>query len=609
MQIICKQRRMYILLLMISFLLLGISLIITWMNPADKYEASIFLSTPSIYWVSLLLSLFISFFIVIKFNFTDESRIYKNSALLLLFIAYASFLALWIIRGYYLWCPGDPLTHLGWIKDILFLGHTHAHNIYPITHIFLAQISTILNIDPIIPHKYLPILFGLLYVFFMYQLAKSVLSDKLTTNIVLLISFIPVQGFLLILTPNALSNLLFPFACFILIMYIRHRRFHWCVLLLIMIFLYPVFHIVPSLALFIMMISLTPPIITFFKKTMGKLLSHKWNNKNDNFFVFGVLFLILIIIWISSFKIWDNTIQDLYILVTEGGTTQLNKLTDDILYATSYGYNVISQFFKVYGGLAIYLILTVIGFIMLWKNAKNNNKIYLRYQTLFWLIIPLFILILIMALIYLTNIIFSPTRLEIYIIVISVLYISYFMSILLRNHANNKLINLSIPLFLVGLFVIAAPKIYPSPYTLESNWQITRTEIIGMDWLLNKKTNIDLTALSMTQPGRFAHVLLSPEERSRIGIPLNIPEELLIPYHFGYDENRYLGDYYNEDLYMVLTYHDRILYKEVFPEIEHLRFTDNDFEQVENDNTIIKFYANGGFDCYYICSYQDAITS
>lgn len=59
---------------------------------------------------------------------------------------------------------------------------------------------------------------------------------------------------------------------------------------------------------------------------------------------------------------------------------------------------------------------------------------------------------------------------------------------------------------------------------------------------------------------------------------------------------------------MVLTYRDRILYKEVFPEIEHLRFTDNDFDKLEKDNSITKLYANGGFDSYYIHSYRDEDT-
>lgn len=567
------------------------------MNPADKYEASIFLSTPSIYWLSLLVSLFIGFYFVIESYFKN---LFRNSALILLFIAYISFLSLWIIRGYYLWCAGDPLTHLGWIKDTLLTGHTSEDIIYPITHIFLAQIATIFNIDPIIPHKYIPLLFGILYILFMYQFAKSVLPDKLSTIIILLLSFVPMQKYYLQLTPNHLSNLLLPLAFFVFMNYMKNRNYQWCILILIIIFLYPAFHPVPSIALLIMIISLTPPFITFVKKIMVKSFYCKGEQiNNNNNVMLGVILLILIITWISSFYVWEKTIQNFYMFMTEGGTTQLDILTDNVVYASSYGYSVISQFFKVYGGVLIYLILTLIGCILLWKKAKEDNNVYLKYQRLIWLITPASISVLIMGFMYLTNIGFGAGRFEAYIILFLIMFVGYVISELIRIHlVSNKLIRISISLFLVGLFIIAAPNIYPSPYTWKTNLQVPRTDMIGMKWFISKKDdNTNFTANSISQPDRYAHVLLFPKERSIINIPRTIPR---LPYHFGYDQNSNLGDYYEENIYMVLNYRDQIYYKEVFPEIEHLRFTGNDFDNLKKDDSLTKIYDNGGFDSYYI---------
>jgi hypothetical protein len=126
---------------------------------------------------------------------------------------------------------------------------------------------------------------------------------------------------------------------------------------------------------------------------------------------------------------------------------------------------------------------------------------------------------------------------------------------------------------------------------------------------LHNKNDSKLTALTISQPGRFADALLSPEERSRVGIPLNISEELRIPYHFGYDENINLGDYYDDNIYMVLNCEDRILYKEVFPEVAHLRFIDDDFNKLDKDYSLTKLYENGGFDSYYIQSYVNQYAS
>lgn len=608
MQNICKQQRINIILLIIGFLILGISLIITWMNPADKYEASIILSTPKIYWVSLLFSLFIGFFIVIKFNLSDENRIYKNSALLLLFIAFASFLALWIIRGYYLWCSGDPLTHLGWIQDTVLTGHTGENIIYPITHIYLAEICNILNINPIIPHKYVPLYFGILYLIFMYLFAKTIYSNKRMVIIGLLVAIIPMGGWFLNLTPNHLSNLTLPLVLYILYQYISNRKYQWCILLIGACFFYPIFHPVPSLALLLIIFALTPPFLILVERLVNKYFKCSIRYDKKSSVIITIILLIWIITWVSSFYVWEHTIINIYTLLTEGASTQLNTLLADVVYAQSHGYSVIEQFLKVYGGLIIYLVLTAFGCIMIWRKIKQNKHDFFLYQNIISLITPLVLIVGFMGLLYFTNIYaFGPGRLEVYAIMISTLIVGYVIFEYISKSKGfwRKILASS---FLVFLFVIAGLKLYPSPYILNSNHQITKTEIDGMDLILHSKNEMPITSLSIA-PGRYADALLTNDERSKIKFNWTVSEDLKIPFHFGYDNNNNLGDYYYDDLYMVLTYHDRILYKEVFPEIEHLRFTDEDFGEVENDNTITKFYANGGFDSYYICSYQDAITS
>ena len=608
MQVTYKRRRIYMLLLIISFFLLGVSLIITWLNPAVTYEASIFLSTPKIYWVSLLFSLFIGFFIVIKFNLSDENRIYKNSALLLLFIAFASFLALWIIRGYYLWCSGDPLTHLGKINNILLTYHIDKDSIYPVTHIFLAEICSIFKINPIMPHKYVPLYFGIMYLIFMYLFAKTIFSNKKMAIVALLVAIIPMGGWFLNLTPNHLANLTLPLVFFILYQYITNRKYEWCILLIGACFFYPIFHPVPSLVLLLIVFALTPPILNLVERLTNKYLKCSIKFEKKTSMVITIIFLIWFITWVSSFYVWDHTIKNIYTLLTEGASTKLDSLIADAVYANSYGYSVIEQFLKVYGGLTIYLVLTAVSCIVIWKKIKQSKNDAVSYRKLISLITPLIIIISFMGLLYFTNLeLFGPSRIEIYAIMISSLFVGYVLFECVRRCKDFRGA-VFVSFFLVFLFVIGGLKLYPSPYILSTSYQITKTEMNGMDFVLRSKNEMNITSLSIA-PIRYVHALLTNDERSKSKVNWKTPEDLKIPFHFGYDDNANLGYYYDEDLFMVLTYKDRILYKEVFPEIEHLRFTDDDFEEVENDNTITKFYANGGFDSYYICSYQDAITS
>lgn len=153
---------------------------------------------------------------------------------------------------------------------------------------------------------------------------------------------------------------------------------------------------------------------------------------------------------------------------------------------------------------------------------------------------------------------------------------------------------------LVGVSLSGILKVYASPYVLLSSYYTTQTEIVGMDWFFhNKDAATTITSLTIP-PGRFADFLLTPEERGQHNIPRYIPEELRLPHHFGYDEYPQLGESYAQNTYLVLKKQDRLLYVEVFPEIEHLRYSPGEFEKLERDPSVSKLYSNGGLDVYYI---------
>ena len=139
---------------------------------------------------------------------------------------------------------------------------------------------------------------------------------------------------------------------------------------------------------------------------------------------------------------------------------------------------------------------------------------------------------------------------------------------------------------------------YPSPYILLPNDQVTYADIKGMDWFFHSK-NVTTPWLSMTiTPYRSADMLLTQEERAGRKDITSIA--LSPPYHFGYPDNDSLGDQYEKDHYMALNKKDRLIYVEILPEMAKLRFLPGDFEQLENDTCIDKLYCSGGFDAYFI---------
>ena len=148
-----------------------IALLITWNSPATTYEANIYSATPSIFWIANIVNLIIGIGIIIH-QITHQSYKHKSDlriiGFVLVFLVFASIISLWIIRGYAFVGEGvDSFTHLGWIRNIINSGHLENANYYPITHIYLAQLSEISNISPSIVTKCMPVIFASFSVLFM----------------------------------------------------------------------------------------------------------------------------------------------------------------------------------------------------------------------------------------------------------------------------------------------------------------------------------------------------------------------------------------------------------------------------------------------------------
>lgn len=592
----------------ICFLLLTIALIIVKNAPATQYEASIYSSTPVSLWFFLVISIIAGFTIIVHQIYTRE---YENNNLwiigmALIFLSYAMSLSLYIIRGYYMWnARGDIASHIGWIKQIAIDGHTPSNLIYPITHIYFNEFSQILGTDfgtdLFLLIKLIPLLFGLLYVPFMYIFAKSILSDNGQIILATAASSTFVHGWYLTTTPNHLSNLLLPLALFILIKAFTARKIEWEILLIIMIFLYPVFHPVPSLALIIILITLwLPPKV--FHLTNNEINTDVSGLDRFNVTLLTILF-VWAIAWISSFYVWESTIQKVYrSIIAEGGPSHISELADQVASAQGYGYNVYEQILKVMGSTIVYIILALICIPIIWKIIQSNKKIDL----IFLLYGPLVALGTFILVLFAFDIIFGPLRMMIYISIITTIFVGFILHEIINKSRNTNQKYISkfacglIIVFLVGVFLGGMMNLYPSPYILKTNPHSTQTELNGMNWLFNNRNlDIDITGMTIA-PKRLAELLLTSEEVRAQNVPYYLEGELIAPYHFGYDNDSLLSNSYEKDMYLALTDRDKSIYIDIFPEIAELRWTSTDFDKLEYDLSVDKLYSNDGFDIWYI---------
>ncbi len=89
------------LIVSLCYLLLLLSVIISFNSPTTYYEPSIYTYTPIIFWISIFISTLVGIGLVL---FSDE--LHSNNRILgfsLVFFSYILCLSLFIIRGYYAW--------------------------------------------------------------------------------------------------------------------------------------------------------------------------------------------------------------------------------------------------------------------------------------------------------------------------------------------------------------------------------------------------------------------------------------------------------------------------------------------------------------------------
>jgi len=581
--------------------LISIALLIARNSPAKGYESSIYISTPVFVWESLLISYVCGIIILINHLYTNKSD--KDNmwvfGLFLLFLSYTILLSLWIIRGYTLWCPGDPLSHLGIIQNIVSRGYIESGNFYPITHIYVSESSLICNIAPILLHKYIPLIFGLFYVIFMHLFAKSVFSTKNQVILATVCSVTLLPSWYLNLTPNHLSNLVFPVIFFLLLKSFTSSKIQWKILFIIIVFLFPPFHPVPSIVLLLILLTITLPNKILYLSTISNknFLRAKQISKFN--IMLSLILAIWSIVWISSFGVWKTVIYNINALIAEGGPNYLSTITQDIKYAEGYGYNVTEYFFKIYGGLIIYIILTIVAFLIIWKKAseRGHKKIFSLYGPLVAITFFCFIL-------FIFNLPFSPLRLIAYMLIICTLFASFTLNDILKkaqeSHANIlKLAIILTILLLIGVSINGALKLYPSPYTFSANFQITQSEIEGTDWFFhNKNTTISISSWYFAYP-RYADFLMNLEEKKQRK-DLTPYMGSAFPFHFGYENYSMLGQSYNKDAYLVLTERVKRAYIDIYPDMAKIRLLPSDFEKLDNDSSIEKLYSNEEFDVWYI---------
>ena len=600
----------------LCFALLAFILIVLRNNPATGFESSIYTGTPSIVWVVLVFIIVCGTVIILHQLYHRKetaSNLWVIGLVLIVFSLTILFSAP-ALRAYTFYGKGDALSHLGTVRNLISTGHTESRNFYPVLHIYIAQLSSILDVSPMKLFGYIPAFFAtILFMPFMYIFARFILPHKGQAILATIAgtAVLSVNGYGQVITaPNSSADMLIPLAFLLCSIRVFHMpKFRYSVLLIIMVLVLTPFHFVPMFALLLMMLFLWIP-----NKVLVMIPHNQYRifriNKippplNNNYQFVPIMILLVSLLyafaWFYPFYIWKSVVINIYTIITTGGSNQFDSLRNTIEFASGYGYSVIEQFFKRYGDILIVGLLTVVSFPILLKKITINREL----GKLFGLYGPLVAFSITLVVLFFFNINFGPARFLYYIEILGALFAGFILFEIInrvKNAGRTYLVPLSfalIALILVALQVNGIFRSHYSRYTFTPSTHVTLADMRGFDWFFaNKDTGI-MTTNSSLAPWRFAHALLTLEERNvrpdttRLDYPA-------VPWHFGYDTNRYLGNAYDEDAYMVLDQNDRATYVETYPEVAAFRFYSADFDRLEDDASLDRLYTNRGFEVWYI---------
>ena len=158
------------------------------------------------------------------------------------------------------------------------------------------------------------------------------------------------------------------------------------------------------------------------------------------------------------------------------------------------------------------------------------------------------------------------------------------------------LTNITVIVLLVGIFLNGMHGLYPSAPGLTVTGQTTKSEVLGMTHFFEYRNVAIPVSGFHTAVGRYAYLLLSPQNKTVQNLPNYLKDQDRPPWHFGYDHFPSIADSYNKETNLIIMQRDKSYYRDYLPNMAKYRLTMRDFERLNNDPGASLIYSNGDFD-------------
>lgn len=588
----------------ISILLCLIILIAT--PDSNGYEPVIYDVYPSVFWFLLALPFFLLFVYALYVQ-TAEGKAVKKHGLLTLSLIFSVAIAstiitlLPLIRGYAFYNPGDSLSHLGYVKDILASGHFGRSNVYPITHILIVDINFVTSIGVKEAMMLVPPAFTLVFSAFMYLVTKTIWRSGPMALMIVTLSLLPFLGtdttFLL---PNVAAFLMVPLILFELVMAwtsTGHDKLAHYALLVVLLVVLPMFHPETSLFLLIVLITfaLAARIIKrwprFFSTSRGEFFLSKPRLAIPIAVLSAILFA-----WFSASIYFEGIVRTVVKAVTFSSSgSPLDSYSSILNYVQVQLSDILQTALLLYGTPLLLAMILVYEFVKLAGIRKGET---LKVDE-FVLSAMVFVFAVMAFIFFIVDLIIGPRPIK-YMIMFA-----FFLFALLaqrsigrfrRSRIRSSIFQSAVLVIVACLVIISISAVYPSPKINHLNYQVTDNDLTGMNYFLQYGNEENRVYAITLLAQRYVNALMGIDATSRYISDLSPPP------HFAYDSSKdNAAATPQQRFYMIFDERTEIFYEIVYPNYStYWKYNENDFRRLDHDPSVGTIYANGGLKIFEV---------
>jgi hypothetical protein len=562
----------------ISLILTILSLVVIENTPAIGYELSIYQSTPMV-WIFLFSSTICGIGIIIYQAFSDNKNNFWSIGLSMVLINIFIILSLHALRGYFYYGSSDHILQIKSIRYIVSTGHFESDNLHPAINIFAAQICEICDLSSDIVAKYLPAFFSIFFMIFcVYLLAREVLPERhILIALTATVSILPFNSLHVQLYPHTLSVFLYPLILYSHVRYLKRRSWQFGLLLILFLILLPYSHPYGS---FVMIFLL--PLIELARIIVAKRL---YNEKSDKIVLNpAIISFITFFWWISSFTIFGIMLpyiwSSIFNIYQAGPIQEGLAVVERLTWVEVIEYNV-----KMYGDNLVYVALSIVAGVIIFKKIRKREKNVRFLSLLFIFFITCFPVEFILMIGF-------PQRLGrvlnlMYGMVVSPILVGFAVCEIFKK---KKIATVVVTLLFASTFGISILSVYHSPWIFSPSWHITSMDVKGADFFFTYRNS----ELEFEAMGIDPSLMLG-----KVG---------LIPAHFNYTYHKPLGESIAHDCYIMINKRcklaniDPVVSKAQLSMLGGWGFDRKDFDNLENDSSVAKIYSNGEFDLFLVSS-------